>query len=128
MDGAGGDDRGARSFADRLCVFCEARVGEIHRRDAPLHHLIRAGGNVDEIESRLDEGASDLAIAVDTKPSGEEVISIEARAEEPLRPELGAHRGNDLARKTQPVLEAAAILVLALVGGRRKKGVDQISM
>ena len=83
---------------------------------------------MDEVEPCLDERWSDLAIFIDRQSAGQQVVTVESRAQQPPRPELCPHRCNHFAREAQPVLEAAAILVGSLVRGGRKECVHQIPM
>ena len=83
---------------------------------------------MDQVEPGLDERTADLAILVDVQSAGQQVVPIEPCAEQTLGSELRAHRRNHRAREAQPVLEAAAILVLPRVGGGRKECVQQVSV
>src|ERR1700686_1004665 len=62
---------------------------------------------MDEVEPCLDERWSDLAIFIDRQSAGQQVVTVESRAQQPPRPELCPHRCNHFAREAQPVLKPA---------------------
>ena len=87
-----------------------------HHVDDPRHALHGAGGDVEVVEQpiRID-GLADLDDLVRLHAVVLLLVAADAHAEDEVAGDPGAHGGDDLAQKTHPVLEAAAVFVVAPV-------------
>src|SRR5207245_10313486 len=74
------------------------------------------------------ELAGDPRAVVDREAARRELVRAHPVADDEVAPDLLADAGDDLARKAQPVLEAAAVGVAALVAERRDELLDHMAL
>jgi hypothetical protein len=85
--------------------------------------------DVEEIDlSGLGEPARDRDTLVARKATIPVLVADEPTADDEIRPDALAHGIEHLERKADSVLDRAAVIVIAAVGGRRPELVEQVAV
>ena len=83
---------------------------------------------MDDVDPVVSERAGDLAVVIDAEAARQQIVTVQANAEQPPRTELTSHDGNYLKKKANAVFEIATVSVAAGVGRGREKRVGQVSV
>ena len=128
---AGVHHRHAHRALDLACEFQVRRDGGAHRRDDAGECLVAghpSPDHADEVDALGDDPIRDRQRLVAAQPSGGVLVERHPNADDEVRACGLAHRANHPQREAQPVLEAAAVLVLAVVGQRGPERVQQMGV
>ena len=103
----------------------KGHVGHVDGEAAPVDG--HAGPDVQQVDlARLREPHRDLQALLVGEPVLDQLVRDHAHAHDVVGADLAAHLLQDLVAEAQAIVEAAAVLVRALVGARRPEGRHQM--
>src|ERR1019366_2580986 len=96
---------------------------------AGLDHVQGGSGHADRRVDVVDltggvDQAGHLDGIVDPGAAFDQLVTTDAYTQCPVRPDGGTHGVNDLQQQPGPVVQRAAVVVVALVGGRGEESPD----
>ena len=129
LDPADGKDRQADCGLDLRGQVDEVAVRDVRGLDRLEDVVVAGRGDVDVVDAAVGlERLRGLDRVLDVERAGDEVGQADAHADDPVVPGAAPHLLDHLAGEAEPVLERAAVLVLALVVERRQELVQQVAV
>ena len=129
LDPADGEHGQADDGLDLGGQVDEVPVRHVRRLDRLEDVVVARGGDVHVVDLALRlEGLRDPDRVVDVERARDEIRQADAHADDPVRSRAAPHLVDHLAGEPQPVVEGAAVLVLALVVERREELVEEVAV
>ena len=127
LDGVDGDDRHVHSGLDGLGQILSPTLGAVARLDHGRCAGIHAAGHIEVIHIRL-EVFGDLGAGSEIVAALDEVIAVDARADDEITADSSADAGEDAHEEAAAVFHASAVFVGALVGVGAQKLLHEIAV
>ena len=127
LDGVDGDNGHIHGSLDGLGQVLSPALGAVARLDHGRCAGIHAAGHIEVIHIRL-EVFGDLGAGSEIVAALDEVIAVDARADDEITADGGADAGEDAHEEAAAVFHASAVFVGALVGVRAQKLLHEIAV
>ncbi len=131
VDPGGMHHRHAHFAFDLACELQMRRNGCAHRRDHPRQRLVAphvSPDHADEVDALSDDLVCDRERLLAAESARHLLVEGHPDADDEVGACGLAYRANHAQREAHPVLEAAAELVVAVIGQRRPERVEQVGV